>query len=307
MILFLTAEKGWLFFRRSAEVKLTSDLTSEIRKLSLPGRFGDGQDYLSLPVKTVQVIAETFQTSLRRVETAALSVDIVPERYARNMRTLSPAQQKLLLDSRVAIVGLGGLGGSVCEILSRIGIGTLTLIDGDAFEDSNLNRQRFSSQDVIAHPKAEIARQKIGRINPSISLYVYPEFLNENNGNKLLKDSNVVVDCLDSLKNRFVLQRVARALGIPLVSGAIAGLSGHLTVIFPDDIGLSLIYGPEENLPAKGAEASLGTLAPCVNTIAALETSEVIKIILKQSCGLRNHLLAVDLQDNSFDVMRLLD
>ncbi len=287
-------------------VEVASDLLSEIRNPALSARFGDGQAYRCLPVKTVHTLAAAFGTGVRQVELAALEADIVPQRYARNLRTFSPAQQKTLLASSIGVVGLGGLGGTVAEILARIGIGSLTLIDGDTFEDSNLNRQRFSFTDAIAKPKTEIARREINRINPAVELHVQPEFLDEENGSRLLSAVDAVVDCLDSLPTRFLLQRIAKASGIPLVSAAVAGLSGHLTVIFPEDIGLSLIYGDEKNVPRKGVESSLGTLSPCVSTMAALEASEVVKILLKQPSGLRNRLLTVDLQDNLFDLMQLV-
>jgi molybdopterin/thiamine biosynthesis adenylyltransferase len=94
-------------------------------------------------------------------------------------------------------------------------------------------------------------------------------------------------------------------MGAPLVSAAVAGSSGQLTAIFPDDRGLSLIYGEEEKLPTSGAEATLGTVPYAVTFLAALECAEVTKIILGKPGVLRNKLLVADLDDAVIDIVRL--
>lgn len=282
-----------------------TDRVSEIQKFAENKHFRDGTAYRSLPVESIRALSKTLHVDPKEIEILALEAEIVPERYSRNMKTFSPENQATLLRSCVAVVGLGGLGGGVTEILARIGIGTLNLIDGDTFEDSNLNRQLLSSQENIGVSKARTAMQRVEKINSSITVNAHAEFMDAQNGPGFLGRAAVVVDCLDSLKARFMLERLTKKMGIPLVSAAIAGVTGHVTTIFPEDSGLKLIYGEADRAPAKGAEASLGTLPQCVTTVAAIETSEVIKILLDSGDVLRNRLLVIDLQDNTFDVMQL--
>ena len=135
-------------------------------------------------------------------------------RYARNMGTFSIQDQAVLEGSRVCIVGLGGLGGAVTEILARLGIGALTLVDGDVFEESNLNRQLLCTMENLGTSKA--GRPKPGRqINPLVRARIHDVFLDAGNAARLIEGADAAVDCLDSLKTRFVLEKAAKAAGIP--------------------------------------------------------------------------------------------
>jgi molybdopterin/thiamine biosynthesis adenylyltransferase len=250
-------------------------------------------------------LSDEFRVPGRDVEIAALSAGVIPERYVRNMKTFSSDEQIILLRSQVSIVGLGGLGGAVTEILARVGVGTLRLIDGDIFEDSNLNRQFLSSQDRIAKSKAATAAGRVNLINSSIVVLPYDENLNDSNSVSLTENSDVTVDCLDNVPARFALERASKKIGSPLVSAAVAGLSGHVTTIFPEDPGLELIYGEPDRLPQKGVDTSIGCLPQAVMLLAAVECSEVIKILLDKGDLLRNKLLFVDLVSNTIDVLQL--
>jgi molybdopterin/thiamine biosynthesis adenylyltransferase len=284
---------------------LKNEISAEIKTCSIPKKFPDGNSYQSLSVENVANLAKKLALKGSQIEIKALEQGIIPERYARNFKAFNPENQIILLKSQVSVIGLGGLGGAVSEILARIGIGTLNLIDGDTFEDSNLNRQFLSTQSLLAASKAEAAFNRVNQVNSSVTARKYAEFLDEKNATELIEGSNVVVDCLDNLKTRFILQNATQRLNIPLVSAAIAGTTGQVTVVFPEDQGLSMVYGEPESLPPKGAEAALGTLPHCVTTTAALECSEVVKILLKNGSLLRNRLLIIDLMDNTFEVLQL--
>jgi molybdopterin-synthase adenylyltransferase len=269
--------------------------------------FPDGKPYQGISTQAIANAAKLhFGNDGRMAEIYALTHHGIPERYARNMQTFSSQDQAVLLNSRVCIVGLGGLGGAVTEILARLGIGALTLIDGDIFEDSNLNRQILSTLRWMGVSKVKTAGKRVQDINPSVQTRIHEVFLDSLNGPQLIEGANVVVDCLDNLKDRFVLEKAAKAANIPLVSAAIAGTYGQITTVFPEDAGLSLIHGPEDMVPAKGAEASLGTLPYTALLMASLECSEVAKILLKRGNLLRNRLLVMDLMDNVMDVLPLV-
>jgi molybdopterin/thiamine biosynthesis adenylyltransferase len=280
-------------------------MPSELKDLTEDKAFPDKVPYRSLSVQHVLELSQRTGRNGREIEITALENGIVPERYARNMRTFSLNDQAALLKAHASVVGLGGLGGTVTEILTRMGMGCLTLIDGDRFEDSNLNRQLLSSTAHLGRAKAEAAQQRVSQINPSIAVTTHSRFLKPENARELLDGCDVVVDCLDTLRARFELEDACRIIHRPMVSAAVAGSSGHVTTIFPEDRGLRLIYGDPENVPLKGAETSLGTVPYAVFLLASLECAEVAKIILARGVPLRNKLLVADLTDGVIEVMNL--
>ena len=284
---------------------MKADAIKRILNCAQPKKFPDQTSYNSISVKHIAQLSKTLGISGREIEIIALENGAIPERYARNMKTFSPQDQITLLKASVSIVGLGGLGGAVVEILARIGIGKLNVIDGDSFEESNLNRQFLSTPGRMTQSKAETADQRIKAINSSLDVNTHSRFLDAENGPQLLQGSDVCVDCLDNLKTRFILERLCKQIGAPLVSAAVAGACGQVTTVFPDDQGLTLIYGEEDNLPSKGAEAALGTVPYSVTFLAALECAEVVKILHAKSEILRNKLLVADLDTGVIDVVRL--
>ncbi len=285
---------------------LDIELQYKIIALSNKKELPDKTPCNSISINNIADISRKAGISCREVEIASLESEIIPERYIRNMKSFSATDQAILLKSMITIVGLGGLGGVVTEILARMGIGRLNLIDGDIFEESNLNRQYLCVENLIATPKAEAAAKRVKEINSSVDVQKYSEYLDKENASGIIEDSDVVIDCLDSLSGRFILEKASKKEGCRLVSAAVAGNYGHVTTIFPEDPGLRLIYGEAENAPNKGAETSLGALSHCVSLVASLEASEAIKILLNKGSLLRNKLLLVDLDGNSFETMQLI-
>ena len=266
----------------------------------------DGARYTGLSIPAVMRLARTLGISIRQVEQAALETGIVPDRYVRNRQTLSTADQLRLLKAKVCIVGLGGLGGFVTELLARIGVGTLTLVDGDLFEDSNLNRQLLSSENRIGTAKAAVAADRVRAVNSAVAVTACREYLDPANADHRLAGHDLAVDCLDNIQTRFTLENAARRAGIPVVSAAVAGTIGQITAIFPEDPGLRLIYGDPQTLTGpKGAETTLGTPPPIVALVASIEVSQAVKILLGQTNILRNRLLLVDLDENTFETVHL--
>lgn len=276
-----------------------------LQRSAVSATYPDGAAYHSLSVRNVERLSSELGLSRRQIELTALAQEILPERYARNQRSFSMKDQAALLKAHVTVLGLGGLGGAATEILARIGIGRLTLVDGDCFEDSNLNRQFLSTGDAIGKQKAVAAQERVAAINASVEVTVHPLFLDRENGLEFLAGADLAVDCLDNLPARFWLEAACKSNGCPFVSAAVAGTTGHVTTIFPADQGLRLIYGDPNQVPRKGAEASLGTLPYAVASLAALECAEVVKIVLKRKNVLRNKLLIADFDAAQLDVMQL--
>jgi len=265
----------------------------------------DGKEYPVISLKAVNSIARDKGIAPREIEIAALERDIVPRRYLRNMGTIACEGQAKLLRSAVAVVGAGGLGGTIIELLARQGVGHIIIIDDDCFGEEDLNRQLLSREEDLGEYKAIIAARRVREINSAVTVTPFVEKLTRGNAYKLLKDAQVVVDGLDNLPSRFAVEKACRNLGIPFVYGTIAGFSGQLMTIFPKDRGLSSIYGPPHNLPERGIEVETGNPCATPAMIAAWQVQEVIKIITGIGKPLRNHLLVLDAREGAADKIEL--
>ena len=265
----------------------------------------DGSSYLGLSLADARSVAAHTSLSLMQVETAAMANGILPERYSRNQKSLSCADQLRLLQSHVAIIGLGGLGGAVSEILARLGVGRLTLVDGDVFDESNLNRQLLSSPKQIGEKKVVVAAARMREINPAVAMQTIDAFFDADNGSTILAGAQLAVDCLDTIPARFVVQEACRKAGIPMISAAIAGSNGQAMTIFPDDPGLQLIYGAPEKTAQKGIEVELGTLPFVAMYMAAVQSAEVTNLLLGRHPELRHRLFLADVSEHTSELLTL--
>jgi molybdopterin/thiamine biosynthesis adenylyltransferase len=256
-------------------------------------------------LQQVRELAVVNNCSVREVELAALEAGVVPWRYARNVGTIGLEGQAKLLQSTAAVVGLGGLGGFVTEALARMGVGRMILIDGDVFAEHNFNRQLLSAEGKLDMVKAEVARQRVAEINSAVEVTVHAVMLTGETLPQLLQEADVVIDALDRLPIRLILQEGLQALGVPLVHGSVAGFLGQVMTIFPGDAGLRGLYGGAGELPEQGLEAQLGTPTVTPMAVAAWEAQEVVKILT--GCGepLRNRLLVMDMGAGSVDFLEL--
>jgi len=256
-------------------------------------------------LQQVHELATAFGQSVWEVELAALEMAVVPWRYVRNLGTVGLEGQTELLRSTAAVVGLGGLGGYVSEALARMGVGRLILIDGDVFEEHNLNRQILSAEARLGMHKVEAAQQRIAEINSAVETIGHAVTLTRENLPQLLEGADLVADGLDRLPTRLILQDGAQALGIPMVHGSIAGFLGQVMTIFPGDPGLHSLYGEPGDLPAQGLEAQLGTPAATPMAVAAWEAQEAVKILLGKGELLRGRLLVMDMESGTIETLQL--
>lgn len=225
------------------------------------------------------------------------------QRYIRNMNALTKEENERLQDFRVCVVGCGGLGGYVVEMLGRIGIGHLTVVDSDGFEESNLNRQLYSDTVVLGKSKVEVARERMKLVNPLVEVHDLQVRLTEDNARDLIRGHDAVVDALDNRETRLVLQTAAEDLGIPMVHGAIAGWYGQVTTIFPGDRSLNLLYSRSSS---SALEESLGNPSFTPALVAAIQASETIKVLIGRGELLRGRLLYIDLLGQQYVTLPLL-
>ena len=226
----------------------------------------------------------------------------VPDRYIRNVEALSAEECASLAAKCVAVVGCGGLGGSVIETLARIGVGYLRVIDGDIFEESNLNRQLLCTEETLGREKALVAAQRVTDINSSVEVEPIVALLEEANAAELLDGVDCVVDCLDNLEARFWAARACQNLGTPIVYGAIAGWFGQACTVYPGDPSFVTVYSA---LEGESDHKHMGNLPFTAYAVAAVQASEAVKVLLGRQGTLRNRLLMVDLLDGSFDEVEL--
>jgi molybdopterin/thiamine biosynthesis adenylyltransferase len=224
------------------------------------------------------------------------------DRYSRNQKSISEEDQSKLATSTVAIVGCGGLGGYVVEMLGRLGVGHIVAIDGDVFEESNLNRQILSDVESLGVKKAEKAAERMKRVNPLIEVIPVAERLNAENGKEILKGADVVVDALDNIETRLMLERLCEEMNIPLVHGAIGGWYGQVTTVLPGDRTLSRFYTGKAS---RGIEQELGNPSFTPALVASIEVCETIKLLIKRGEVLSKKLLIIDLLEQEYNVIEL--
>lgn len=246
-----------------------------------------------LPFPVQQEAGQRFSLHIAEVEEIALAHDLLPARYQRNRAMISIQQQLLLLQSKVAVFGCGGLGGYIIEELARLGVGRITVVDPDVFEEHNLNRQLLCTQDVLGKKKVDAAAQRVAAINPAVRLQAFDVAFGRDNSTALLEGAVVAADALDSIPIRLELAEACKDQDIPLVHGAIAGWSGHIAVLYPDENILQHLYARKQ--AERGVEKQLGNPSFTPAVIASLEVAEIVKILLRTEPLLPRRYLAVDL------------
>lgn len=268
--------------------------------------FKDNQREISiLSLEKEASISHHLNLPLRQIEIQALEMSIVPERYLKNIGSLGLQGQIKLLQSRVAVIGLGGLGSLLIELLARVGIGELLLVDGDIFVANNLNRQVLMDEKSTGSFKTDLAKKRLKAINSAVSVNIFRGFLDDENAPLLLEACNAAADGLDNIPDRFILQSICRQLNIPLVYGTVAGFVGQVCSIFPGDDSLYSIYGSEKPPIDQGVELQLGNLPATVGVTAALQSQEVIKIITNIGKPIRNKLLIIDTEYGEINTIEL--
>ena len=266
----------------------------------------DGKTYLIISLKATASISGSRRVLAKEVEITALKQRIIPSRYLRNIGTIGLDGQINLLQSTVAVVGGGGLGGTIIELLARQGIGHLIIIDNDRFVEQNLNRQIMSTEGNLGQYKAIAAAERLKEINSATTVSTLLERLTKENAQSLLMGAQVAVDGLDNLSSRLIVEEACRQLAIPYVYASIAGFNGQLMTIFPRDAGLSSLYGSScDSLPEQGIEARTGNPPATVAMIAALQVQEVVKIITGVGTPIRNQVLLVDARECVIDRIQL--
>ena len=195
-------------------------------------------------------------------------------RYERNVPALTEAECEALRRKRVLVVGCGGLGGHLIEMLARIGIGALRVVDGDVFEPSNLNRQLLSEVPTLGLSKAKAAATRINRVNPEVEVEAVTENMTEVNAHELLQGCDAVLDGLDNIESRRVLASACTRAGIPYIYGAVNGWVAQAAISMPGDHLVDILY--PKDVIIKNKSVLSFTPALC----ASIQVSLCVKLLV---------------------------
>jgi molybdopterin/thiamine biosynthesis adenylyltransferase len=219
-------------------------------------------------------------------------------RYERNHPAISEAEQDVLAQKHVLVAGCGGLGGYIIEFLGRIGVGNITVVDGDVFSDSNLNRQLLASDETLGQPKPLCAQERMRPVNPNVTVRPVCAYITDENAESLVEGHDVVIDALDNGPSRVLLARAAQKLKIPLVSGAISGWRGRIFILMPGDSPVDFFWDGEKG-------AIFGNLCFTASSIASVQAAETVKLLLGRSGLLHGRFLEIDLLGGQWEEIPL--
>lgn len=229
-------------------------------------------------------------------------------RYSRHilLDEIGIEGQRRLLQSHALIIGAGGLGSPVALYLGTAGVGTLTIVDDDDVDLTNLQRQIAHDLSRVGTPKAESARAAIARINPEVKVNAVVARADVQRLNALVRDADVVVDCCDNFKTRHAVNAACVAHRKPLVSGAAIGFDGQISVYDTRD-GQAPCYAclfPESATVDEANCATMGVFAPLVGIIGSMQAAETVRLLAGVGRSLAGRLQMLDARAMEWHEMR---
>jgi molybdopterin/thiamine biosynthesis adenylyltransferase/rhodanese-related sulfurtransferase len=235
--------------------------------------------------------------------------DAQRRRYSRHLLIPEVGEegQKTLLQSRVLLLGAGGLGSPASLYLAAAGVGTLGIVDDDAVDESNLQRQIVHSTERLGEPKAESAKRTIQALNPDVSVEVHRERLTSENADRILAAGwDVIVDGADNFPTRYLVNDASVWHGIPVVHGSIFRFEGQTTVFKPGDGPCYRCLFPEPPPPELAPScAEGGVLGVLPGVVGSLQANETIKLLLGIGDPLVGRLLLFDALETTFTEISL--
>jgi adenylyltransferase/sulfurtransferase len=216
------------------------------------------------------------------------------------MKELGTRGQGKLSEAKVAIIGAGGLGTVSSLYLALAGVGYLRLIDQDTVEVQNLHRQILYTVDDLQYPKVEVAAERLTRLNPLLRAEGVSENVNAGNVEKLLSGVDCVVDGLDNMLTRYLVNRACVKMKVPYVFGAAIGLEGNLSVFSPPETPCLECVMPNLSDTDLQTCNTRGVLGATPGIIGAMQAMETVKLIAGVGSPLKGKLMVCDFSDMSF-------
>lgn len=227
-----------------------------------------------------------------------------PERYSRQVQLpgIGESGQRLLLNAHALVIGAGGLGSPVLTYLAAAGVGHIGVVDGDTVALSNLNRQFLHDTVSVGQLKVDSAKRRLNALNPDVEITAYADTVNTRNIQELIASYDLVVDCVDNIATRNVVNAACLAQGKPLVEAGVAGFMGFVMTVVPGAGPCYRCLNPNLIQPQGKAPAILGATA---GIAGALQASEAIKLILGLPDTLVGHVLYFDASTMAFEKIML--
>jgi molybdopterin/thiamine biosynthesis adenylyltransferase/rhodanese-related sulfurtransferase len=230
------------------------------------------------------------------------------QRYSRHllMPEVGSEGQAKLLDSKVLLIGAGGLGSPAALYLAAAGVGTIGIVDFDVVDVSNLQRQVIHTTDRVGTKKVDSARTAIGALNPDVRVVAHDEMLTGENVERIIAGYDVILDGTDTFETRYTLNDAAVVSGIPVVHASVYRFEGQLTVFRPLEGPCYRCLYPTPPPPELAPGCSVaGVLGVVPGIMGLLQTNEVLKLLLGIGDSLSGRLLLFDALDASFTELRL--
>jgi molybdopterin/thiamine biosynthesis adenylyltransferase len=227
------------------------------------------------------------------------------DRYSRHiiMDDVGPEGQKDLLDSRVLVIGAGGLGAPIIQYLAAAGVGTLGIADDDEVELSNLQRQVIHGNDDVGRPKVTSAKEFVTRLNPDIDVETHETRVNSQNVDDLIGDYDFIVDGSDNFQTRYLVNDACTLADVPFSHGAIFRFEGQVTS-FPQEEDSPCYRCLFPEAPPDGMIpdcATAGVLGVLPGTVGGIQATETVKYLLGKGKLLDGRMIFYDALDMSFD------
>ncbi len=229
------------------------------------------------------------------------------ERYSRQivLSYIGYEGQELLREARVCLLGLGGLGSPIALQMAAMGTGYMRIIDRDIVSRSDLHRQYLYDESCIGLPKVEAAAERLTALNSDVKIDPIATSITPSNVEELIGEVDLVVDGLDTLGARYILNRAAVKLKTPYVFGAAIETFGNVSTIIPGETAcLECFYSGLRDEDVERC-AVVGVYTPLLDAVSSIEVSEAVRILLNKEPRLKNRLMFVDLDSLSFDVVEL--
>ena len=230
------------------------------------------------------------------------------ERYSRHLLIpeVGSEGQATLLESKVLLVGAGGLGSPAGLYLAAAGVGTIGIVDFDVVDVSNLQRQILHTTDRVGERKVESARKSIQALNPEVEVVGHEEMLTTENVDRIIEGYDVILDGTDTFETRYALNDAAVAAGIPVVHASVFRFEGQLTVFKPYEGPCYRCLYPTPPPPELAPGCSVaGVLGVVPGIMGMLQANEVLKLLLGIGDSLAGRLLLFDALDVSFTELKL--
>jgi molybdopterin-synthase adenylyltransferase len=260
----------------------------------------DGDSIYILPA----VAGGANETKIERIELSSQDL----QRYSRQimLEEIGFIGMEKLRNSKVCVVGVGGIGNPVVTQLTAMGVGKIRIVDRDVVEISNLHRQHLYTEQDIGKVKVEAAIEHLKRRNTDVEIEALPISITTYTAENIVKGFDVVIDALDSIDARYALNDACIKQHVPLIYAGALGMLGSVCTILPNESACLRCIFPalsEDDMPTCSTE---GVHPSILYLVGGIQVSEAIKILLGQKPSLVNTLLYIDLNELSFERIKML-